>query len=127
MRVLVVIAALTVAASACGESAPEERTGTRAAQSPAPIFEHERSGHVPIQLVPGTWIRGPRRLRLGTVNEVVLDGRSIGTYAVEMDAERFHARVVGCRARMRWSFHNGDLVLRRGGTRCPLNGRWRRP
>ncbi|HVM34118.1 MAG TPA: hypothetical protein VM784_02120 [Actinomycetota bacterium] len=123
MRAFVLVAVLSIVATACGESEPSGRTATR---SPAPIFEHERSGHVPIQLVPGTWIRGSRRLELGKVNEVVLDGRRIGTYKAEMEDRLFEARVRGCRTHMRWAFRNGDLALRGGGTACPLNGRWRR-
>ncbi len=98
------------------------------AQTELPIFEHERSGHLPVQAIPGSWrgTGGGPRLELGTVDEVFLSGEPVGTYRVQMDHHLFEADVPNCRRSMRWDFRRGDLILSRGGPRCTLVGRWQR-
>lgn len=116
-----VLVTLVVLLAGCSSTPGEpEATGP-----PAPIFEHERSGHVPVQLIPGTWTRAGHRLELGVV-DVVLDGRALGTYRAEMDGRRFETHLPGCPEDMAWSFHDGDLVLVGGNKSCPLRGRWTR-
>lgn len=125
-RAVLALVAAALLLTGCGDDEPRAAPSPRISPGAPEIFEHERAGHVPLQLVPGTWMAKGRVLELGTTNEVVVDGEALGTYAAAMEERHFEARVPGCAGEMTWDFFDGDLILSGGGAQCPLAGRWRR-